>query len=59
MTEGIWIPYCPKCGKFVSDVVAHMKAEQVEKVEGSCKKHGVMNLTGQDWSADDFEEEMT
>jgi len=59
MTEGIWIPYCPKCGKFVSDVGAHLINERIERVEGICKQHGFVDLTDQDWSGDDFEYEET
>lgn len=56
--EGIWIPHCPKCGKFVGNVLAQTKAERIEKVEGFCKKHGIQDLTDQDWSADDFGDEI-
>jgi len=57
MTQGIWIPHCPKCGKFVADVTGYSRAERIEKVEGICRKHGFVDLTDQDWSADDFEYE--
>ena len=55
MTEGIWIPHCPLCGKFVSNVIAWTKGERIETVEGKCKKHGDVDITDQDWEGDNFE----
>ena len=44
---------CPRCGKYLKDVVALVDGfDQVKKVEGKCKKHGVIETN--DWEYWDF-----
>lgn len=41
---------CPECGKFLKQVEATINgANEVVKVEGICKKHGVVEPTGWDY----------
>ena len=48
--------HCPKCGKFCGNIQGTFNGlEQLIKVEGDCKTHGTVDLTGQSWSAEDFD----
>lgn len=47
---------CPVCGKFCSHIVADMsECDGIKKVSGTCKKHGNVDLTEQDWSTEEFD----
>ncbi len=47
---------CPKCGRFVSSVKATVNFfDTIVKVEGTCKKHNVVDCTNSsDWCYEDF-----
>lgn len=43
---------CPKCGRFVTNVVFTETADhEVKKVEGTCKVHGEVDIK-KDWDYD-------
>ena len=47
--------HCPKCGRFCGSITGYGGDEiGLQKVTGICKKHGLVNLTNQEWSYDDF-----
>jgi hypothetical protein len=44
---------CPVCGRFIADVAAQINyALDIIKVEGICRKHGVVQP--EDWEYEDF-----
>lgn len=44
---------CKQCGKFLSDVWAHINGEnEVSDVRGKCTTHGEVQVT--DWDYEDF-----
>lgn len=46
-------PRCDQCGKFLKNVTATVNGfDEIVKVEGECKKHGVMKTN--DWEYWDF-----
>ena len=49
---------CPSCGKWCSNVYAKVVGfggeETIDKVMGTCKKHGLVDLTKGDWAWEDF-----
>ena len=48
--------HCPKCGKWVKNIVATLsELEGIKKVEGECKTHGKVDISHQAWSREDFE----
>jgi hypothetical protein len=46
--------HCPACGKFCKNIIGTANSEKLVKVEGTCKIHGVVDLTDQSWSYEDF-----
>lgn len=45
---------CPKCGRFLSRVVAFFNGlDDILKVTGECKRHGTVEP--EDWDADMFD----
>ena len=50
--------HCPKCGKWVKNIVATVsELEGIKKVEAECKIHGKVDISHQGWSWEDFEGE--
>jgi hypothetical protein len=50
--------HCPKCGYWVGAIVGTMNGlGELLKVTGVCKVHGEVDITSQDWSWDDFNED--
>lgn len=48
--------HCPKCGRFVKEISIFANGlDEIVKVEGVCKKHGIVDVTNQDWDYDDFD----
>jgi len=46
---------CPNCGRFLGNIVATIiMGDVVKKVEGTCKKCGVVDVTDGDWEREDF-----
>lgn len=49
--------HCPKCGKWCGKIMGTITKEWgLKKVEGNCKRHGLVDLSHQSWSVDDFVE---
>ena len=46
---------CPECGKFTSKVTATINYERIIKVEGICKKHGLVDISGGSWAWENFD----
>lgn len=44
------------CGRFVGNIKATIVGidDRIIKVTGVCKKHGVVDITDQDWTYEDF-----
>jgi len=43
------------CGRFVGNIKAKLTADnEITKVTGVCKKHGVVDVTDQEWCYEDF-----
>ena len=52
--------HCPKCGRFVGDIVGYVsEVKGVTRVEGTCRWHGIVDITHQEWSYSDFVDEET
>lgn len=50
--------HCPKCGKFCGNIMGEInEIDGLRKVEGDCKDHGTVDLTGQSWAIEDFDYE--
>ena len=55
--------HCPKCGKFITNVVAHMGYNTtayiagpfIESVTATCKIHGTVDMGHAPWSWEDFD----
>lgn len=47
--------HCPKCGRWVSAVMAELECDRIVKVTAFCAVHGEVDLTSAGWSAEDFE----
>ncbi|HUS46135.1 MAG TPA: hypothetical protein VM219_08930 [Phycisphaerae bacterium] len=57
LTDGRWGDrgHCPKCGRFCGDVVGTTSESRgLERVEGTCRQHGRVDLSKQEWSYEDF-----
>jgi len=52
------VGHCPTCGRFCGGIVALIsEVDGIRNVAGKCFVHGIVDLTNQPWSCDDFEEE--
>ena len=46
---------CPICGRFCGQITPYgNESRGLWKVTGVCKHHGEVDLTKQEWAADDF-----
>lgn len=56
--DKLWRGQCPKCGNFCSKIIAYKsaKGDAISEVTGDCLTHGEVDLTDQEWEADDFSE---
>ena len=47
--------HCPKCGRFCGAIVGFGSEDRgLYEVRGECHRHGDVDLTGQEWSWEDF-----
>ena len=46
--------HCPKCGKFCGNIKGLASEMALLQVVGRCAIHGDVDLTGQDWTHDEF-----
>lgn len=49
--------HCPLCGCFCGDIRFTHNDSRILRVTGVCARHGEVDLTQQNWSYDDFDEE--
>lgn len=48
--------HCPKCGRFCGEISALVSPDfGIKDVHGRCSVHGIVDLTGQAWSYEDFD----
>ena len=49
------VAQCPQCGRFLAAVVATIRGEEViERVVGTCHRHGQVEAEGDCWWEDFF-----
>lgn len=52
------VGHCPECGRFCGNIRGLIsEMDGLMKVEGDCKVHGTVDLTGQSWAVEDFDYE--